>query len=66
MSSSALPTTHSTPAEAAPVLGLRTITVTAFAVALALLALYAVFFGQNTFLHEFAHDGRHLFGAPCH
>jgi len=40
---------------------------------LALVALYAVFVdnGQlisatGNYLHEFAHDGRHLFGAPCH
>jgi cobalt transporter subunit CbtB len=66
MSSSALPTTHATRTEAEPVLRLRTIAITAFAVALALLTLYAVFLGQNTFLHELAHDGRHLFGAPCH
>ncbi|MET8767206.1 CbtB-domain containing protein [Streptomyces sp. NPDC004658] len=50
------------------------------AVALALLALYAVFLDQGhllspvlgkvatsaNYLHEFAHDGRHLLGAPCH
>ena len=66
MSSSALPTTPATRTEAEPVLRLRTIAITAFVVALALLTLYAVFFGQNTFLHELAHDGRHLFGAPCH
>lgn len=40
---------------------------------IALVALYAVFLDQGTlisatgdYLHEFAHDGRHLFGAPCH
>ena len=39
----------------------------------ALIALYAVFLdnGQivsatGAYLHEFSHDGRHLFGAPCH
>lgn len=39
----------------------------------ALIALYAVFMdnGQvisatGNYLHEFSHDGRHLFGAPCH
>ncbi|MFI5807706.1 CbtB-domain containing protein [Streptomyces sp. NPDC051561] len=39
----------------------------------ALIALYAVFMdnGQiisatGDYLHEFSHDGRHLFGAPCH
>ncbi len=50
------------------------------AVVLALLALYAVFLDQGqllspvlgnvavtaNYLHEFAHDGRHLLGAPCH
>lgn len=40
---------------------------------LALIALYAVFIDNGSlisatgnYLHEFAHDGRHLFGAPCH
>lgn len=39
----------------------------------ALLALYAVFIDNGnlvtatgSYLHEFSHDGRHLFGAPCH
>ncbi|KWX01172.1 hypothetical protein C3Y87_13260 [Carbonactinospora thermoautotrophica] len=46
----------------------------------ALIALYAVFLDQGqllspvlgkvaytaNYLHEFAHDGRHLLGAPCH
>jgi Probable cobalt transporter subunit (CbtB) len=50
------------------------------AVILALVALYAVFLDQGqllspvlgrlatnaNYLHEFAHDGRHLLGAPCH
>ncbi len=50
------------------------------AVVLALLTLYAVFLDQGqllspvlgrlavsaNYLHEFAHDGRHLLGAPCH
>jgi hypothetical protein len=50
------------------------------AVLLALLTLYAVFFdqgqllapvlgssaGTGNYLHEFAHDARHLLGAPCH
>lgn len=49
-------------------------------VAVALFVLYAVYldqgallstvFGESAwtanYLHEFAHDGRHLFGAPCH
>ena len=54
--------------------------ITGVAVVLALLALYAVFLDQGqllspvmgkvavaaNYLHEFAHDGRHLLGAPCH
>jgi len=54
--------------------------VTSIAVLLALLALYAVFLDQGqllspvlgkvaataNYVHEFAHDGRHLLGAPCH
>ncbi|GGV31762.1 hypothetical protein GCM10010277_15690 [Streptomyces longisporoflavus] len=43
------------------------------AVIVALIALYAVFVDNGSlisatggYLHEFAHDGRHLFGAPCH
>jgi hypothetical protein len=23
-------------------------------------------FGQNTYIHEFVHDARHLLGFPCH
>ncbi|MDG4863159.1 CbtB-domain containing protein [Streptomyces sp. T-3] len=40
---------------------------------IALVALYAIFLDNGTmiaatgdYLHEFSHDGRHLFGAPCH
>lgn len=43
------------------------------AVIVALIALYAVFMDNGNiiaatgnYLHEFSHDGRHLFGAPCH
>ena len=50
------------------------------AVLLAMLTLYAVFLDQGqllspvlgraavvaNYVHEFAHDGRHLLGAPCH
>ncbi|MEV5150210.1 CbtB-domain containing protein [Streptomyces sp. NPDC052727] len=59
---------------------LRDAAVAVTAVVLALLALYAVFLDQGqllspvlgklatsaNYLHEFAHDGRHLLGAPCH
>jgi len=54
--------------------------VTIGAVILALVTLYAVFLDQGqllspvlgkvaasaNYLHELAHDGRHLLGAPCH
>lgn len=54
--------------------------VTGVAVILALFVLYAVFLDQGqllspvmgqvatsaNYLHELAHDGRHLLGAPCH
>lgn len=47
------------------------LSVTAF---LALVVLYFVgmdqgatsVFGSNTYIHEFAHDARHLLGFPCH
>ncbi len=56
------------------------VTVAVGAVLLAVLVLYAVFLDQGqllspvlghvavtaNYLHEFAHDGRHLLGAPCH
>ncbi len=56
------------------------VVVTGVAVILALVALYAVFLDQGqllspvlgkvaataNYLHELAHDGRHLLGAPCH
>ncbi len=54
--------------------------ITGIAVIVALVALYAVFLDQGqllspvlgqvsvvaNYLHELAHDGRHLLGAPCH
>lgn len=57
-----------------------TVAITGIAVIVALIALYAVFLDQGTllspvmgkaavvanYLHELAHDGRHLLGAPCH
>lgn len=57
-----------------------TAAVTSIAVILALVTLYAVFLDQGqllspvmgkvaataNYLHELAHDGRHLLGAPCH
>ena len=70
-----------TQADARPVVGQALIAaVTGTAVLLALVVLYAVFLDQGTllspvmgkvastanYLHELAHDGRHLLGAPCH
>lgn len=60
--------------------GIRDIVITGLAVVLALLALYAIFLDQGAllspvlgklastmnYIHEFAHDGRHLLAAPCH
>lgn len=54
--------------------------ITGVAVIFALVALYAVLIDQGqllspslgqvavsaNYLHELAHDGRHLLGAPCH
>jgi hypothetical protein len=60
-------------ADAGAARSLRDWFIVAGAALLALVALYAVFLDQGTlvsatgeYLHEFAHDGRHLFGAPCH
>jgi hypothetical protein len=72
----ALPGSGATGATKASLAG----TIAIGAVVLALLALYAVFLDQGqllspalgkvavsaNYLHEFAHDGRHLLGAPCH
>ncbi|SDK66927.1 CbtB domain-containing protein [Streptomyces indicus] len=53
--------------------GTRDWLIASAAAIVALIALYAVFFDNGSliaatgsYLHEFAHDGRHLFGAPCH
>ncbi len=70
-----------TQADARPVLVQALVAaLTGTAVLLALVVLYAVFLDQGTllspvmgkvagtvnYLHELAHDGRHLLGAPCH
>ncbi|GAB2809413.1 hypothetical protein GCM10022221_03480 [Actinocorallia aurea] len=59
-------TTVATGAQSAAVSDLRTYVFLAFALAVAFATLYALFFAPQTVLHELAHDGRHLFGAPCH
>ena len=73
--------TAQTKVAARPVAGQAISTiVTIGAVILALVTLYAVFLDQGqmlspvmgkvavsmNYIHEFAHDGRHLLGAPCH
>lgn len=64
MTSPAMPQAHT---DAQPAVNrLQTTMIIAITVFFALLTLYAVFMAQGTTLHEFAHDGRHLFGAPCH
>jgi hypothetical protein len=78
MSASAIPETRS--AAGLVVRPLRDGLVAAAVVILALVALEAVFLDQGALLspmlgkiaasanyvHEFAHDGRHLFAGPCH
>ncbi|GHH32424.1 CbtB domain-containing protein [Streptomyces candidus] len=72
MSSHADRHTTASPSAAATNHG-RDVLILAAAAIVALIALYAVFMdnGQivaatGDYLHEFSHDGRHLFGAPCH
>jgi cobalt transporter subunit CbtB len=40
--------------------------VPAFLILLGLVLLLVVGFAPGTTLHEFVHDGRHLFAFPCH
>ncbi|WP_371529020.1 CbtB-domain containing protein [Streptomyces sp. NBC_01283] len=68
----AAPHTDRTAARAATV-QTRDWLIASAAALIALIALYAVFLDNGSlisatgsYLHEFAHDGRHLFGAPCH
>ncbi|QKW06706.1 CbtB-domain containing protein [Streptomyces sp. NA04227] len=68
-----LHTAQPTESAAAAATATRDWMIAAAAAIVALIALYAVFLDQGTlisatgdYLHEFAHDGRHLFGAPCH
>jgi cobalt transporter subunit CbtB len=59
------------PASPSPI-PLRDLRPALFAAALAMLMIYLVQFDQGAlsqtgmFLHELAHDGRHLLGVPCH
>lgn len=59
-------TTAGAVAQPAAVSDLRNYVFLAIAVIVAFATLYALFFAPQTVLHELAHDGRHLFGAPCH
>ncbi|MEU6733834.1 CbtB domain-containing protein [Streptomyces physcomitrii] len=68
-----LHTASHTASAADATLSTRDWAIAAAAAIVSLIALYAVFLDQGTlvsatgsYLHEFAHDGRHLFGAPCH
>ena len=62
---------HARPIDLSATKAVLWLTLTAF---LALLALYFVgmdqgatsVFGNNTYVHEFVHDARHLLGFPCH
>jgi hypothetical protein len=69
--SSTTPAASATPVVLAPAKAAAWLITTAFA------ALFVYFligidqgathlFGQNMYLHEFVHDGRHFLGFPCH
>lgn len=51
---------------------LRTLLLSVFVIAAAILTVYLVGFDQGAvsrtgmFLHELMHDDRHLMGVPCH
>lgn len=45
---------------------LRDLMIAGFVVGGALLILYLVLLSQGIYLHEFNHDGRHMFAANCH
>ncbi|OBF42478.1 cobalt transporter [Mycolicibacterium peregrinum] len=62
---------HARPIDLSATKAVLWLTLSAF---VALLALYFVgmdqgatsVFGNNTYVHEFVHDARHLLGFPCH
>ena len=64
MSEMIVPKAVSGEAEAAS--RLRDLMLTGVVVAGALLVLYLVLMAQGIYLHEFNHDGRHMFAANCH
>ncbi|MBB1243485.1 CbtB-domain containing protein [Streptomyces durbertensis] len=67
------PGTGTAPVAADATAPVRDWLIAATAIVVSLIALYAVFMDNGNviaatgeYLHEFSHDGRHLFGAPCH
>jgi hypothetical protein len=71
MSAPSTPTTAATPVV---VPASRAVLLLAGTALLALAVYYLVgvdqgalsVFGNNTYIHEFMHDGRHFLGFPCH
>ena len=71
MTSTDARTVHARPINLSATKAVLWLTLTAF---VALLALYFVgmdqgatsVLGNNTYVHEFVHDARHLLGFPCH
>ena len=71
MTSTAARKGHARPIDLSATKAVLWLTLSAF---VALLALYFVgmdqgatsVFGNNTYVHEFVHDARHLLGFPCH
>ena len=68
------PETHRTRVPAIDLSATKAVVWLTASVFLALLVLYFVgmdqgatsVFGNNTYVHEFVHDARHLLGFPCH
>ena len=69
-----IPETHGTRVPAIDLSATKAVVWLTASVFLALLVLYFVgmdqgatsLFANNTYVHEFVHDARHLLGFPCH
>ena len=69
-----IPETHGTRVPAIDLSATKAVVWLTASAFLALLMLYFVgmdqgatsVFGNNTYVHEFVHDARHLLGFPCH
>lgn len=69
-----IPETHGTRVPAIDLSATKAVVWLTASAFLALLVLYFVgmdqgatsVFGNNTYVHEFVHDARHLLGFPCH